>query len=62
MQFNQRQWTMIGAFAAFWTAFMLFWNGDYRPVRVIIMLAVGVLIALGWGWSMKKWGAWKEEA
>lgn len=62
MSFNNRQWTMIGVFAVFWTAFMLYWDGDYRPMRVIIMLAVGVLIALAWGWSMKKWGGWKEEA
>ncbi len=62
MQFNQRQWTLIGAFAVFWTAFMLFWNGDYSPVRVVILFVIGLFVALAWGWSMKKWGGWKNEA
>jgi hypothetical protein len=60
MQFNQRQWFMIALFAIFWTAFMLFWNGDYGTARVAIMLAIGVVIALIWGFWMKKYGAWKE--
>ena len=62
MQFTQRQWMLIGAFAVFWTVFMLVWNGDYQPARIVILFVVGVLIALGWGWSMKKWGSWKDQA
>ena len=62
MQFNQRQWFMIAIFAIFWTAFMLFWNGDYGTARVAIMLAIGVVIALSWGFWMKKYGAWKDQA
>jgi hypothetical protein len=61
MQFSQRQWMMMALFAIFWTAFMLFWNGDYGTARIAILLVVGCLIALAWGWSMKKWGGWKEK-
>ena len=60
MQFSQRQWMMMAVFAIFWTAFMLVWNGDYGAVRIAVLLMVGALIALGWGWSMKKWGGWTE--
>lgn len=62
MQFTQRQYMFIGLFAVFWTAFMLFWNGDYRPVRIAILFAVGVVIAFVWGWSMKRWGNWKDQS
>lgn len=62
MPFNARQMFMIAIFAIFWTAFMLFWNGDYGTARVAVMLAVGVVIALAWGWWMKKYGAWKDQA
>jgi hypothetical protein len=61
MQFSQRQWILIGAFAAFWTLFMLLWSGDYRFARIAILLVVGVLVAFAWGWAMKKWGGWKEK-
>lgn len=61
MQFTQRQWMFIGVFAVFWTIFMLLWSGDYGAVRIAILLVVGALIALAWGWSMKKWGAWKDQ-
>jgi len=62
MPFNSRQMFMIALFAIFWTAFMLWWNGDYGTVRVAIMLAIGVGIALVWGFWMKKYGAWKDQA
>lgn len=53
---------MIAMFAIFWTAFMLWFNGDYGTVRIAILLAVGVIIALAWGFWMKKYGAWKDQA
>jgi hypothetical protein len=62
MQFTQRQWMLMALFAIFWTGFMLVWNGDYGTTRIATLFAVGVLIALGWGWSMKKWGNWKDQA
>ena len=62
MQFTQPQWMMMALFAIFWTAFMLFWNGDYGTARIAILLVIGCFIALVWGWSMKKWGGWKEKA
>jgi hypothetical protein len=52
---------LMALFAIFWTAFMLVWNGDYGTARIAILLVVGGIIALAWGWSMKKWGAWKEK-
>ncbi len=61
MQFTQRQWMLMAVFAIFWTAFMLFWNGDYGTARIAILLVIGCFIALVWGWSMKKWGGWKEQ-
>jgi hypothetical protein len=61
MNFTQRQYVFIGVFAAFWTLFMLLWSGDYRPARIAILLVVGVIVALAWGWAMKKWGGWKEQ-
>jgi putative flippase GtrA len=62
MPFNARQTLMIALFAIFWTAFMLWWNGDYGTARVAIMLAIGVMVALVWGFWMKKYGAWKDQA
>jgi hypothetical protein len=61
MPFNARQTFMIAMFAIFWTAFMLWWNGDYGTARVAIMLAIGVMVALVWGFWMKKYGAWKDQ-
>jgi hypothetical protein len=61
MQYTQRQWTMIALFAIFWTGFMLVWNGDYSFPRIATLLVIGIGIALAWGWSMKKWGAWKDQ-
>lgn len=62
MQFTQRQWIYIALFAVFWTAFMLVWSGDYRIARIAILLVVGVVVALAWGWAMKRWGNWKDAA
>ncbi|WP_325606558.1 hypothetical protein [Pseudorhodoplanes sp.] len=53
---------MIAIFAIFWTAFMLWWNGDYGVARTAIMLAIGVIVALVWGFWMKRYGAWKDQA
>jgi hypothetical protein len=61
MQFTQRQWMLMALFAIFWTAFMLVWNSDYGTARIATLLVIGAVIALVWGWSMKKWGAWKEK-
>ncbi len=61
MPFNQRQLFMMALFAIFWTAFMLFWNGEYGTQRVATMLAIGVVIAGIWGYWMKTYGAWKNE-
>ncbi len=62
MPFNARQTFMIAIFAIFWTAFMLRWNGDYGVARTATMLAIGAGIALVWGFWMKKYGAWKDQA
>lgn len=62
MNFTQRQLVFIGLFAVFWTVFMLVWNGDYRPARIAILFAVGVVIAFVWGWAMKRFGSWKDQA
>ena len=60
MPFNARQMFMIAIFAIFWTAFMLWWNGDYGTARVAVLLIAGFVIAFAWGWWMKTYGAWKE--
>jgi hypothetical protein len=62
MPFNPRQTFMIALFAIFWTAFMLWWNGEYGTARTAMMLAIGVGLALAWGFWMKKYGAWKDQA
>jgi hypothetical protein len=62
MSFNQRQWIFIVIFAVFWTFFMLVWSGDYRIARIAMMLAIGFVVALAWGWAMKRWGSWKDQA
>jgi len=38
MLFNARQTFMIALFEVFWTAFMLWWNGDYGFARTATML------------------------
>ena len=50
MPFNARQIFMIAMFAIFWTAFMLWWNGDYGTTRTADV-AIGVGIALAWEFS-----------
>lgn len=62
MQFTQRQWALIGAFAVFWTVFMLIWSGDYQPAHIAILLVAGIFVALAWGWAMKRFGGWKDPA
>jgi hypothetical protein len=62
MQFSQRQWIFIAIFAVFWTAFMLVWSGDYRIARIAILLIVGFVVAIAWGYAMKRFGHWKDQA
>lgn len=62
MQFTQRQWIFVGVFAVFWTIFMVMWSGDYRPARIAFLLVIGVFVAIAWGFAMKKWGGWKDQA
>jgi hypothetical protein len=62
MQFSQRQWIFIAIFAVFWTAFMLVWSGDYRIARIAILLVIGFVVAIAWGYAMKRFGNWKDPA
>jgi xanthine/uracil permease len=62
MPFTQRQWTFIAIFAVLWTVFMVAWSGDYRIARVAILLVIGCGVALAWGFAMKRFGNWKDQA
>ena len=58
MTLTARQMVSTFLFAALWTAFMVWWNGDYGVVRIAILFVVGVIIALAWAWGMKRFGGW----
>ena len=37
---------------------MVLWNGDYGGAQIAFLFVIGVMVALGWAWSMKRFGGW----
>ena len=47
----RRNLTALG-FAAFWTAFMVWWSADTTVANVVILAVCGLLVGYFWVWAM----------
>lgn len=43
------------AFAALWTAFMLWWTGANDPVSAAMTCASGMIVGATWYGAMRRW-------
>lgn len=46
------------AFGVLWSAFMVWWSGEYHPVNIIILAVCGAIGAVLWYWIMGRSLRW----
>lgn len=46
------------AFGVFWSAFMVWWSGEYHPVNIVILAVCGAIAAALWYWAMGRYFRW----
>jgi len=53
-----RQLIITVVFAAAWSAFMVWWSADTSASNILILSAIGILVAGTFAWTMKRVGYW----